>query len=243
MIRGLAVVFLLSLGWPLPVCAEILFVERVAYVHHDGSLHTVLDDSSAEYSESLSNGLGTFGWTFTNLSGRVLDDLTILTFVDIDIDPALNSSSNEYGEFVGPLGGLPVIAVVRRVDPTSWEIDEPGFVFGDIRANLIAATLDNANAVPASRPDDVSIAFGFMIGELAVADTVTVSLLVQQDGIGGLRHLDPDSDTALYINGVATIPLVSAVPEPPTALLVLAGIALAGRSGWRRRRSTRRYLW
>ena len=70
----------------------------------------------------------------------------------------------------------------------TWEIDEPAFLFGDITND---GRLGDSNAVPASAPDDISLAPGFAIGSLAPDETLTVRFFISRTAIGGLLHADP----------------------------------------------------
>lgn len=191
------------------------------YVHANGSLQTQLDTSSGSFFSTLdADNLGSFGWTFTNTTGNALSNVLFLVFLDADIDRDLNTFFNEYGEF-GNLG-LPPSAVLGSIAASSWEIDEPGFLFGNITTNLFAGTLDNSNGVPSSAPDDVSLALGFSLSQLNPGQSMTVSASIFLADIGGLRQVDPDSDFRFYFNGAAQVTEASteAVPEPATFLLV-----------------------
>lgn len=79
-------------------------------------------------------------YSFSNTTGVALDGLRFLVFLDAEIDGSTNTFFNEYGEMIGVAG-----------PGVSWEIDEPGFVFGDIVDHLLAGTLDNANSLPDPR--------------------------------------------------------------------------------------------
>ncbi|MGH8547579.1 MAG: PEP-CTERM sorting domain-containing protein [Methylococcales bacterium] len=141
-------------------------------------------------------------------------------YVDHEIDEAINTFFNEYGSVQGsPVAGQ------------SWEIDEPGFVFGDIFSNFTNGTLDNSNGVPAGSPDDVamSLAWGFLLNPGEVA---TLNFLIAQiPPVSGfyLTQTDPDSQESIYFYSNLTISGGSgAVPEP--GILFLFGIGLLG---WR----------
>jgi hypothetical protein len=109
----------------------------------------------------------------------------------------------------------------------SWEIDEPGYLFGDIYLNLLDGTLDNTNAVPIGLEDDVSLALGFDLGELIAGARVTGVFDISRQNIGGLIHTDADSNETIYFNGtvdVATTP----VPAPSIMLLLLTALPFLG---------------
>jgi len=177
-------------------------------------------------------GLGTVEVTIAGAG-----DHTVVGFFDHDIDLATNLWFNEEGT----TGGGAVVA------GQSWEIDEPGFFFGDIFFNvqdsdaLLGSFLDNTNAVPSGSPDDVSMAMGFDF-TLAATETAIVSFFL--DTINNapgffLQQSDPDSIinefqgpnelffwAGIEIRGEGVV----GVPEPGTlGLLGLGLIMLAGR--------------
>jgi hypothetical protein len=142
--------------------------------------------------------------------------ITFVSFVDAEIDEALNTFFDEFGETSGaPAAGQ------------SWEIDEPGFAFGDVFDHARAANLDGTNGVPAAAPDDVSMALAFAIGNLGPGETARFELMLSEDGdaLGGFavhqRDVDPrSSGTVITFSGRASI-----VPEPGTAALLALGAA------------------
>ena len=146
-------------------------------------------------------------------------------FFDDEIDEVDNTYFNEYGFTSGSL------AVGQ-----SWEIDEPGWSYGNIRANFAASSLDNSNGVPESFPDDVSMALGWSF-TLEAGYTATISFLVSETApsLGFfLAQQDPDSDATIYFSSTLT-KTSTGVPEPGT--LMLLGTGLAGLLGWGKRRA------
>ena len=111
----------------------------------------------------------------------------------------------------------------------SWEIDEPGYFFGDIFENLLAGTLDSSNAIPEGLSGDVSLGLGFELGTLELGDSWGGSFQISLSDIGGLSHSDPDSAFQYYFNGNVEVfrndP--ASVPEPPTLLMLTAGLGIA----------------
>ena len=166
-----------------------------------------------------SNGLGALTWQFTNNTAGTLTDVSLFGFLDGDIDQTVNSYFNEYGEYVSVNGTGSGDAA-----PDSWEIDEPGYVFGDIYDNLMVGKLDNSNGVPAGAEDDVSLALGFDLGNILAGETWTLSFFVSTENIGGLFHGDADSGTGVYVNGAVSMQQGAAVPEPSTWLAFLLGL-------------------
>jgi hypothetical protein len=185
-------------------------------------------------SDSLAGDPVPSGWnlaafdTFTGL-GTITASITgagdhnILVFLDIEIDEAINTFFNEFGSPGGPAPG----------PGFGWEIDEPGFVFGDIYVNFLAGALDGLNGVPAGLPDDVSFALGrdFILGPDEVATLNFRTSRVAPDGVPYLIHTDPDSDVSVYFSSDLTIrgggePVI---PEPGTLTLLGLGLAAAAR--------------
>ena len=151
----------------------------------------------------------------TNIGTEMLASLTFVSFIDAEIDETLNTFFNEFAETTGALA-----------PGQSFEVDEPGFAFGDIFANARRASLDGTNAVPASAPDDVSMALSFTVADLAPGQIARFVLMLSEDGdsLGSfaIRHRDSDprSDTVITFSGTASI-----VPEPGTAALLALGAA------------------
>lgn len=151
-------------------------------------------------------------------------------FWDYELDETVNGFSNEYATVVGaPAAGL------------SWEVDEPGFVFGDIYGNIQTGLLDNTNAVGIGAPDDVSVALGWNFN-LAAGETALISLLVSTVApVSGfyIGHFDPGTGSQLFYSTALRItggPVQ--VPEPGTLVLTVLGIAaFAGRKRLRALRS------
>ena len=73
---------------------------------------------------------------FTNTSESTFSDVQFISFVDIEIQQTRNTFFNEYAEYSGTIG-----QGYSDPDPDSWEIDEPGFVFGDIYDHLLTGQL------------------------------------------------------------------------------------------------------
>lgn len=193
------------------------------------------------FSRSLSGDTTdlTLTYRFTNNTGGVLKDVQFFSFLDPEIDVPINDYYNETGTVVGSPG-----TGADDADPDSWEIDEPGYVFGDIFTNLLLGSLDNFNNVPAAFPDDVSFALGFRLGDLQPLDEATINILLSDDGdsLGSfaLRHADTDpaSLDTFTMSGQSFITSNAAVPEPGTFTVSFVLLGCAALSSWRTRRRT-----
>jgi hypothetical protein len=164
--------------------------------------------------------IGNVSWQVVNNSGRDLTDVSFFGFLDADIDESINNFFNESGELVSITG-----AGASDTAADSWEIDEPGFVFGDIYDNILAGILDNFNAVPAGFEEDVSLALGFDIGTLLSGQSLLASFDISLNNIGGLSHTDSDSNITFYLNGSVALQHVNDIPEPGIFLLFVTGLA------------------
>lgn len=165
------------------------------------------------------DNLGQVIWRFTNNTGATLLDVSLFGYLDGEIDPDVNSSFNEYGQLISVDG-----TGADDVNPDSWEIDEPGFVFGNIYDNLFYGALDNSNAVGVGSEDDVSLALGFELGDIFAGETWELILNISEADIGGLFHGDADSGKGIYFNGEARIDRVISVDEPTPLALLFIGI-------------------
>lgn len=164
-------------------------------------------------------GLGTISLTLNTPGAQ-----SVLGFLDLEITGLTNPFNDEYGEVAGSApAGL------------TWEIDEPGFVFGDIYDNVyVNGVLDGLNSVPLATPDDpaMALAWNFVLNPGEVAVLSWISSDVAPVGFH-LVHHDSQSGIAAYYRSTLEIRQAT-VPEPGTLLLVATGLA-AGYRGWRRR--------
>ena len=161
-------------------------------------------------------GLGLIQVSITGVGAHNVD-----LFVDHAIDIGTTSFFDEYGTAVGtaPTG-------------LTWEIDEPGFVFGNIYDNFLISTLDNSNAVPQTFEDDVSLALGwdFILG---INDTVTIDFylsdVLNTSGFY-LSQTDFFTNNQFFFWTESTIvtdtPKVpNPVPEPSMIILLVIGFS------------------
>jgi hypothetical protein len=214
-------VWAIGVGAPSASGGPILFEWAV---NQDGTVSDSLAGGSLpgnwnDAGFDVTTGLGTLSAT---ISGAGLHSVRL--FLDIEIDEVDNGFSNEFGDAMG------VLATGQ-----SWEIDEPGYDFGNIFNNFTAGTLDNTNAVPASAPDDVSFALGWALtldaGTIGIV-TFTVSATAPTSGFY-LVHTDPDSDTSIYFASNLAI-RDEQIPEPATLLLLGTGLLMLGARARRR---------
>lgn len=177
----------------------------------------------------FTTGLGQITMTYNPGAGSH----NVIGFFDLEIDEAINTFFNEYGSTLfAPSAGQ------------SWEIDEPGYLFGDIFSNVMAGTLDNTNAVPVGSPDDVSVALGWDFA-LAANQYALITyrvryvppevITVAGPGIL-LTHNDTQSLGSVLYDSTLTIRETGewVIPEPVTMAGTLMGLAAV--AGYVRRR-------
>ncbi len=180
------------------------------------------------------SGLGSIIVTLTNMEASPTDNF-VAAFFDHEIDESINTFFNENGETGG-------VAAAGQ----SWEIDEPGYAFGDIFDNFLASTLDNINAINTTNysfGEDVSMAMGWNfvlgVGETAV---LTFNLTITEPTGFFLRHFDPESIAGDVFNPPdpdANVYLSSSlrIPEPFTTTMLLLAGGYIGLLGFNRRRN------
>jgi hypothetical protein len=204
---------------PLRVPAEVALFEFG--LNQDGVVSSVLPPGSVF---DTATGLGSIDMNFSGAGSHFG-----LLFVDHEMSEGVNTWFNELGQTsIGvPPAGL------------SWEIDEPGFVFGDIVDNFLLGTLDNS--IGTSGPEDISMALGWNF-LLAADETALIRFFLTEVAPTGfyLHHSDPDSGENVFLASTLTIspgPGPGIIPEGDgrIAVATLSALALASLWRWRRR--------
>lgn len=167
---------------------------------------------------NTSTGLGSFELTFADPGSH-----SVLFFVDHEMSEGPNSTFNE-------LGG---VSAVNPPEGLRWEVDEPGYTFGDIFDHFLFDALDNT--IGTTDPEDVSMALGWRF-DVGPGEKGVVRFSVSELEPAGfyLTHFDPDSGERIYFNSALEI---GVVPELGSQALVV-GLGLLGMA-WVRSRSRR----
>ena len=191
----------------------------------DGAIYEYWEGDLMPTSGSLDGeGLGTLTWS-TDVAGSH----SFIAFFDHEISQAITTYFNEYGNTVND----PDLLITQ-----SWEIDEPGYVFGDIYDNVLAGSLVNANAVPQATPDDVSWAMGWDF-DLVTDETGTITLnlanIAPSSGFY-LTQTDVTTSETIYYSSTCDILTGPAEVIPEPATMILLGTGLAGLLGIRRKK-------
>ncbi|MBL1276263.1 MAG: hypothetical protein COB30_009250 [Ectothiorhodospiraceae bacterium] len=170
------------------------------------------------------DNIGSVSWQITNSTGSVLNDVSFFGFLDAQIDEATNTFFNE----TASAAGFTLGSGSGDSQPDSFEIDEPGYLFGDIFTNLLNGSLDNTNALLGIE-DDVSLALGFDVGTLLSDESILASFEISEIDNGGLYQYDAASDYGFYFLGVVSIiDDEIEIPNPSTLFLMSIGFLAIG---------------
>lgn len=194
-----------------------------------GDLGAALNATYTTGGFSFTTGLGTVGVKVTGVGAH-----SVVSWFDHEIDESVNTYFNETGSTSG----------ITAAGQT-WEIDEPGWVDGDIYEHLqdtVAAGsfLDDGIGISTHGntifPDDVSMALGwdFILG---AGESANISFVLSDTVVPSgfyLAHNDPDSLATIYFSSTLEIGSDNpVVPEPSTVILL--GIGMAGLVATRKR--------
>lgn len=176
------------------------------------SLYNSADDLPDYFDTSgfdWATGLGSIIITYTSPG-----DYFLISFFDLEFSEGQNTYYNEYGDAVGS----PEVG-------QSWEIDEPGYMFGDIYENVLNGLLDNTNNIPYGSEEDVSMALGWefiLYGNETALITLTISELMPT----GFYLSQTDSEGTIYFSSDINIfsDTTTPVPEPSTIFLFSIGM-------------------
>ena len=233
---------LLTLTPSTGAASPYVLFDQWAFLHIGGGGPSAsplgLDMTDPGRTEALdADGLGEVSWTFVNDTAAIWSQVSLVLFTDGEFG-ANGAYADEYGEFLGL--DLPDGVPSDALAPDRWEIDEPGWVFGDIFINAEDDVLDGTNAVgPGGPVDDVAFAFGWTLPDLAPGDRLALTLRLQSAGITGISHHDPDLQAAVFATAFVQHlaapdpdpddPPTHSVPEPGGVTVLAAAAIWAAR--------------
>lgn len=200
-----------------PAIAGEISLEDWAF-NIDGQVSEAFNGDDLPADGSLLEGVGAFS---LNVSGE--GSHSIIGFFDFEMFERNNTFFNESASVHG-------VAAAGQ----SWEVDEPGYVFGNIYDNVLDGSLQNDNGVPAGLEDDVSFAIGWNFNLLAM-QTATISFVftdVLPLADFYIKQFDPDLDESLYFYSTLTIEggaVSVSEPSSMSLLIMMLGMLLMGK--------------
>jgi len=187
------------------------------------SLPTGLDFSFNSTLSSDSKDL-TLRYTFVNKTGKAIQNITFLSFLDVDI------GTSGYSDYATTNGSLAA--------GENFEVDSPAGDYPPIFDNLLNGALSGTNAFPnSSQTGDVSMALSFSQAELAENKSFIIDIMISEAArsrsFSLIQHDTASPTTVTYSGAIIT----ASVPEASSFLLArIEWLTLMGY--WRKVRSS-----
>lgn len=169
-------------------------------------------------------GLGTRTFTFSQ-SGTY----DVRAFFDLDLSLPETGFSNEYGA---------VFNGSKLKSGQSWEIDEPGYNYGNLHTNFNGSGFSNNNDVIGT--DDVGVGLGWQF-TLAENQKATLYFTASDSADSSLFYLGQfdafeSNDPVFFYTDLRIDPTGEQTPVPEPSTFLLLGSALAGLGIYGRKR-------
>jgi len=197
--------FLFSAG-----IAQSATVERLSLFIHDGvgayeDRRVVVPQSNLPAGLTVqftpatnAQGEHTWEWVLHN-TGSQLNNLRVTVYLDADISPEDNTFHNEHGKL------LKLSAPIDHIAADKWEINEPGYLTGDLLTRAASGNLANQSVHNAASADDSAMALSFDIGTLDADDALTVTATFTNTGTEGLLQADAHNNNEHVFQAYAKI--------------------------------------
>lgn len=150
-------------------------------------------------------------YTIANSGQAPFAGLRFFSFFDGELDQEANTFFDEFAGVEGTPGSGPA-----DIAPDSWMVAEPGYVSpGTLHQGLNNGALANTNALPMGEENDVAMALGFELGDLAPQGETSVTIWISSAGqrMGPLalvqQGANAGTQTLLTYSGAATPGVVS----------------------------------